>query len=69
MSSVDLGTAIKERRNLLGVDQKWLAELSGISIHTLSNIESGKGNPSLLVLSRLLDALGMELKIGVRSMV
>lgn len=69
MNSIDLGVSIKERRLLLGIGQQSLAELSGVSIHTLSNIESGKGNPSLIVLSRLLDTLGMELNIGVRRVV
>lgn len=51
---------------MLGVLQGDLADLSGIAVHTLSNIESGKGNPSLLVLEKLMDCLGLELTIGPR---
>ncbi|VGO21049.1 helix-turn-helix domain-containing protein [Pontiella sulfatireligans] len=67
MNPFEIGKTLKSRRQLLGVDQQSLAQLSGVSVHTLSNIESGKGNPSLLVLGRLLDALGMELKVGIRN--
>jgi hypothetical protein len=37
--------------------------LAEIAVHTLSNIESGKGNPSLEVLGRLFDCLGLKLTI------
>jgi transcriptional regulator with XRE-family HTH domain len=68
MKPSEMGEIIKDRRQLLGVDQQSLAQLSGVSVHTLSNIESGKGNPSLTVLLRILDALGMELKVGIKSL-
>lgn len=43
--------------------QAELATLAGISVHTLSNIESGKANPSLDVLEPLLDSLGLEVNL------
>lgn len=55
------------RRKLLGVDQFALSEICGISVHTLSNIESGKGNPTLEVLARLVEALGLEVKIEIKD--
>lgn len=58
-----IAAQIRMRRQSLGVRQKDLAELAEISIHTLSNIESGKGNPSLDVLGRLLGCLGLKLTI------
>jgi len=54
---------LRKRRQSLGIRQKDLAELAEIAVHTLSNIESGKGNPSLDVLGRLLDCLGLKLTI------
>jgi hypothetical protein len=33
----------------------------------LSNIELGKGNPTLAALNRVADALGLDLRLGVRS--
>jgi transcriptional regulator with XRE-family HTH domain len=64
----ETGRLIRERRRVLGIDQKTTAELSGISIHTLSDIESGKGNPSVKVLCKILDALGLEMRIELKRM-
>ena len=54
-----------ERRKTLKVSQRELAELSGISLHSLSNIESGKGNPTFEVLHRLCEFLGLKITVGV----
>ncbi len=54
---------LRERRQSLGIRQKDLADLAEIAVHTLSNIESGKGNPSLEVLGRLMDCLGLKMTI------
>lgn len=51
----------------LRVDQRTLSEISGIAVHTLSNIEAGKGNPTVATLDRVLDALGMELRIQIKE--
>jgi transcriptional regulator with XRE-family HTH domain len=50
----------------LGLDQQSLAEIAGVSVHALSNIESGKGNPTLSVLNRLAAAVGMDVALLVR---
>ena len=63
----ELGRLIQERRRVLGIDQRTAAELGGFSLHTLSDIESGKGNPSLIVLEKVLAVLGLEMKIELRS--
>ncbi len=63
MNSEDLGNTIRQRRRRLGVDQKRLSELSGVSVHTISDIESGKANPTVSTLHRLLDVLGLELHV------
>ena len=61
------GELLAQRRRSLGISQQNLAELAGIAVHTLSNLESGKGNPSLDVLERLLDCLGLQLTIEPRA--
>lgn len=62
-----IGVQISKRRQVLGIDQKTAAELSGVSVHTFSDVESGKGNPSLKVLGKMLDALGLEIRIQLKQ--
>lgn len=62
-----IGTQIKARRKLLGVNQKTLSELAGVGINTLTKIERGEANPTLEILEKVLDTLGMELKVTVKS--
>jgi transcriptional regulator with XRE-family HTH domain len=66
MNTKRLGELIRKRRDVLQIDQRTLSEISGIAVHTLSNIEAGKGNPTLATLDRVLDALGMELRVEVK---
>lgn len=60
-------STLRDRRTALRLAQKDLAELSGVSLHTLINLETGKGNPTLDVAQRILDALGLELVVQVRN--
>lgn len=61
-SSVDnFVRIIKERRKYLKINQVDLAEMSGVSIATIKEIERGNGNPSLATVDRILDVLGLEL--------
>ena len=58
---------IKERREILQVTQDTLAELSGVGLRTLKQFESGKGNPTLLTLSKLADVLGLEVSLKIKN--
>ena len=60
--------SIKERREELQVTQETLAELSGVGLRTLKQFESGKGNPTLVTLSKLADVLGMEVRLQVKNL-
>lgn len=62
-----IGDMIIRRRQSLGIDQRTLGQLSHVAVHTLSNIESGKGNPTVETLRRILEVLGMELQVRVRQ--
>jgi len=59
---------IKIRRQSLKVNQELLSELSGISLRTLKQFESGKGNPTLKTIEKLAGALGLELTLKVKSL-
>ena len=56
-----LGEAIKSRRKELKITQPHLAELAKVSTNTLYKLERGQGNPSLEVLNKLAEILGMDL--------
>ncbi len=62
-----LGEIIKNRRKELGITQPHLAELAKVSTNTLYKLERGKGNPSLEVLNKLAEVLGMELTLEVKK--
>ena len=62
-----LGRQIKDRRKLLKITQGQLADLSGVSINTLTKIERGEGNPTLDKLNAVLDTLGLVLTARVKT--
>lgn len=62
-----LGETIRKRRKELRITQPHLAELAGISTNTLYKLERGLGNPSLAVLNKLAEVLGMELIMDVKK--
>lgn len=64
---MSLREVIKNRRKVLGISQQDLAEMSGISLPTVKDIERGLANPSLSTISKLLDVLGMEIAYRVRQ--
>lgn len=47
----------------LGVSQIDLARLSGLSLHSVSDIETGKGNPTFDSLIKLLNVLGLVIRL------
>ena len=59
--------SIKERRETLKIGQETLADISGVGLRTLKQLESGKGNPTIKTLQRLADVLGLELKLDVKK--
>ena len=67
MISEKIGTVIKERRKMLSITQRKLADLSDIGINTLTKIERGEANPSLKVLISLLDTLGLEMELKIKN--
>ena len=64
---MDIAKHIKKRRRILKITQQDLAEMSGVALRTVRMVESGKGNPSLMILSKIANVLGMELKLVIRK--
>ena len=65
MNKEDIGKYIVERRDTLRISQGRLAELSGVSVHTLSNLETGNGNVTLETLLKVTKILGLKVTVGV----
>jgi len=66
-SQTELGDTIRQRRQLLGLLQPQLAALSGISTRTIQLVEQGKGNPSMDTLIKLVQPLGLRLKLELNE--
>ncbi|MBP8158318.1 MAG: helix-turn-helix transcriptional regulator [Flavobacterium sp.] len=64
----ELIKTIKERREALQVTQEGLAQLSGVGLRTLKQLESGKGNPTLSTLHKVSDVLGMEVCLKIKNL-
>ncbi|MCX6181419.1 MAG: helix-turn-helix transcriptional regulator [Bacteroidetes bacterium] len=63
----EIGEIIRKRRKELGITQPHLAEIAEISPNTLYKIERGQTNPSLLVLQKITDVLGMEIQLTIKK--
>lgn len=64
---MELREVIKERRDILGISQFDLAEMAGISLATVKDIERGAGNPSMKTVTRILEVLGLEMQFHIRA--
>lgn len=68
MTIEEIGSVIRERRKLLGINQPELAEMAQISINTLYKLERGEANPSVKILNQLAEVLGLELNLGIKKL-
>jgi XRE family transcriptional regulator, aerobic/anaerobic benzoate catabolism transcriptional regulator len=59
---IDLGRRVRRVRAIRGMSRKVFAHVSGISERYIAQIESGRGNLSILVLRRLAQAAGTTLE-------
>ena len=58
----DVGTRLRDVRVANALSQRALAKSAGISNATISLIESGKLNPSVAMLKRILDGILSEIR-------
>lgn len=65
---VTIGEQIRLRRKELMITQPDLAEIAGISVNTLYKMERGQANPTIEVLGKILDVLGLEIIVGVKQL-
>jgi len=59
---------IKERRAVLGVNQRTVSELSGVAVNTLVAIERGERNPQIAKSPVIRDTIGLQLDVKPKVM-
>jgi len=67
MTKKEIGQKIKERRKIMSMSQSKLADYTGLSVVTLSQIESGKANPSFDTLNEIFHFLNLEILVVVKK--
>lgn len=67
MEFIELGMIIRARRKALKITQPRLAELAQVNINSVLRLEKGMANPTLDVLQKITNILGLELKLEVRK--
>lgn len=67
MNILEIGKALKIRREFLHLRQEDLAEMSGVATKTIHVVEAGTGNPSLETITKLADMLGLEIAVDIKK--
>lgn len=57
-----IGLAVKEARLERGLTQQEVADLAGVTRYWVTNLELGKGNPTLSSLTAVLGVVGLALR-------
>ncbi|BDP99821.1 type II toxin-antitoxin system Y4mF family antitoxin [Aquiluna sp. KACHI24] len=65
---MDIAELIRSRRKDLGLTQAEAAQLAGVSPRFVFDVENGKKTIAMDRLNLLLDALGLEMKVGVANL-
>lgn len=66
-AAIALGQAVHDRRTALGIDQKTLAERTGLSLDDIDRLEGGGTTPTLPLLRTLAAALDAKLDVSIDS--
>lgn len=64
----EIGKGIKQRRKALKITQPNLAQLAKVATNTLYKIERGQANPTIDILEKITDVLGLEIKLEVKKL-
>lgn len=66
MTSQEVGSKIRDSRKRLRLRQRDLAEIAGVTLRALTELEKGRANPTLKQLSKILEVLGLEFRVVER---
>jgi y4mF family transcriptional regulator len=66
MTTQEIGAKVRQCRKRLRLRQRDLAELAGVTLRGLTDLERGRANPTLNQLSKILEVLGLEFRVVER---
>src|SRR3954451_7813883 len=66
MTPQEIGQKVRTRRKLLRLRQRDLAELAGVTLRGLTDLERGQANPTLKQFAKIADVLGLEVNLSER---
>lgn len=64
-----LQDTIKDRRKRLQLNQNDLAQMAGVSLATIKDIERGAGNPSWNTIEKICEVLGLSISFSIKQTV
>jgi transcriptional regulator with XRE-family HTH domain len=67
MTPQEIGQKFRMRRRFLRLRQRDLAELAGVTLRGLTDLERGLANPTLKQLAKIADVLGLQINLIERS--
>jgi len=59
----EIGQKLRTRRKMLRLRQRDLAELAGVTLRGLTDLENGQANPTLKQLGKIANVLGLEFNL------
>ena len=68
MTNQEIGEKLRLRRKNLRLRQRDLAELAGVTLRGLTDLENGKANPTINQLAKIAEVLGLELRLTEKSL-
>ena len=68
MDNRKIGELIQKRRLQLKLTQKDVAEMTGMTFKSISEIELGIRNPTLNTLNKILEILGLAISVQIKIM-
>jgi transcriptional regulator with XRE-family HTH domain len=67
MTNQEIAGKLRHRRKLLRLRQRDVAELAGVTLRGLTDLENGRANPTLNQLAKIADVLGLEIRLTERA--
>jgi transcriptional regulator with XRE-family HTH domain len=63
MTNHEMGQKLRARRKMLRLRQRDLAELAGVTLRGLTDLEQGRANPTVNQLAKIAQVMGLELRL------